>query len=88
MSANLEQEILTRLRSLSEEKQQEVLRFVEAAERQAAAERNRHRPIWEVVAEIRAEVPEEEWDNEPTDGSYNHDHYLYGAPKKKLPEKI
>lgn len=88
MSANLEQEIINRLRNLSEEKQKEVLRFVENAERQAADERNKHRPIWEVILENSAQIPVEEWDNLPTDGSYNHDHYLYGVPKKKLPKKV
>ncbi|HUT53828.1 MAG TPA: hypothetical protein VM658_10595 [bacterium] len=39
------------------------------------------RPIWEVVSEIGASVPEEEWAKVPTDLSKNLDHYLYGAPK-------
>lgn len=33
------------------------------------------------VREIQAQVPSEEWDKLPHDGSINHDHYLYGAPK-------
>lgn len=33
------------------------------------------------VEAIQAEVPAEEWDKLPHDGSINHDHYLYGAPK-------
>lgn len=33
------------------------------------------------VQAIQAEVPVEEWDKLPHDGSINHDHYLYGAPK-------
>ena len=39
------------------------------------------RPIWEVIAEISRSVPEEAWDDVPTDLSKNLDHYLYGAPK-------
>jgi hypothetical protein len=39
------------------------------------------RPIWEIVAEIGAAVPEEEWAKVPTDLAKNLDHYLYGAPK-------
>lgn len=39
------------------------------------------RPIWEVIAEISRSVPEEAWDEVPTDLSKNLDHYLYGAPK-------
>jgi hypothetical protein len=33
------------------------------------------------VEEIQAQVPPEEWEKLPHDGSINHDHYLYGAPK-------
>jgi len=33
------------------------------------------------VEEIQAQVPPEEWDKLPHNGSINHDHYLYGSPK-------
>ena len=33
------------------------------------------------VQGIQAQVPAQEWDKLPHDGSINHDHYLYGAPK-------
>lgn len=39
------------------------------------------RPLWELVVEIGAQVPDEEWAKVPTDLSKNVDHYLYGAPK-------
>ena len=42
----------------------------------------RSRPIWEVLAERAREVPDEEFDRIPHDGAENHDHYLYGAPRK------
>jgi hypothetical protein len=35
-------------------------------------------PIWERLASIGAAVPEDAWDNVPTDLSVNVDHYLYG----------
>lgn len=41
-----------------------------------------YKPIWEQVAEIFADVPEEELEKLPRDGAEQHDHYLYGAPKK------
>ena len=41
------------------------------------------RPIWEVIAEIGASVPEEEWAKVPADLASNLDHYLYGAPKRR-----
>ena len=40
------------------------------------------RPIWEKIAEITARVPPEEWEKLPTDLAANHDHYLYGSPKR------
>ena len=39
------------------------------------------RPLWELIVEIGAQVPDEEWAKMPTDLSKNVDHYLYGAPK-------
>ncbi|HZK75902.1 MAG TPA: hypothetical protein VFD13_03255 [Candidatus Kapabacteria bacterium] len=32
---------------------------------------------------FHAKVPQEAWDNVPTDGARNLDHYLYGAPKQR-----
>jgi len=40
------------------------------------------RPIWEVIAELGEQIPEEEWAQVPTNASINYKHYLYGAPKK------
>ena len=39
------------------------------------------RPIWEVITEIGATVPATDWDEVPTDGAQNLDHYLYGHKK-------
>jgi hypothetical protein len=40
------------------------------------------KPIWEVIEEIMADVPDEEFDKLPKDGASEHDHYIYGTPKK------
>ena len=40
------------------------------------------RPIWEVIVEIGAQIPDEVWATVPDDASINYKHYLYGAPKK------
>ena len=40
------------------------------------------RHISEIIAEITADVPAEEFDKLPRDGSREHDHYLYGHPKR------
>jgi hypothetical protein len=40
------------------------------------------RPVWQLVVELGAQIPEEEWAKVPDDASINFKHYLYGAPKK------
>jgi hypothetical protein len=86
MSANLEQAILEKIQALPDEKQQEVLALVEGMLREEEDKQPREtvRPIWEIIEEISSQAPPGTWDSVPTDGSVNHDHYLYGAPKKKL----
>jgi len=41
------------------------------------------RPIWEVIVEIGAQIPDEVWATVPDDASINYKHYLYSAPKKQ-----
>jgi hypothetical protein len=38
--------------------------------------------IWEVIDEIMRAVPEETLRHGPVDGAEQHDHYLYGTPKR------
>jgi hypothetical protein len=78
MSTEVAQTIFEKVKSLPPERQDEVLRFVESL----TAEPHPTRPIWEEIREIVKDVPDEEWDRLPRDGSLNVDHYLYGAPKK------
>ena len=88
MAANIEETVIEKLRGLPLKKQQEVLEFVEKLDRQeisdtSQAEPKDRMPIWERIAEISKEVPPEVWDELPTDGSINIDHYLYGSPKRQ-----
>jgi hypothetical protein len=57
----------------------------EPVERPVLSEADRNRPIWELLEEQAQLIPAEELDRIPHDGSVNHDHYLYGAPKKDVP---
>ena len=41
------------------------------------------KPIWEQFQEVMAKVPENATRQLPTDGAAQHDHYLYGSPKKQ-----
>lgn len=42
------------------------------------------KPIWEVFEELTVHLPQELLDRLPTDGASQHDHYIYGTPKKPL----
>jgi antitoxin component of MazEF toxin-antitoxin module len=39
-------------------------------------------PIWERILALTADAPAEELTKPPTDGASQHDHYLYGTPKR------
>lgn len=84
MAANLEDQLIDKVRALPPNKQQEALRLLDTL---AHSEPNGagvdRRPIWEVIDQINAELPADTWENVPTDGSINLDHYLYGAPKQQ-----
>jgi Arc/MetJ-type ribon-helix-helix transcriptional regulator len=40
------------------------------------------KPIWERILERTAAIPDEEFDKLPVDGAEQHDHYIYGTPKR------
>lgn len=87
MAANLEDQLIDKVRALPPNKQQEALRLLDTLASGASGEPNGtgvdRRPIWEVVEEINSSLPADTWANVPTDGSINLDHYLYGAPKQQ-----
>jgi antitoxin component of MazEF toxin-antitoxin module len=39
-------------------------------------------PVWERIIALTADAPPEELEKPPTDGASQHDHYLYGTPKR------
>ena len=67
--------IVEKVNSLTPEQQERVLEFVEGLVPP-------RRTLWDLWKERLKEIPDEEWDDVPTDASINLDHYLYGAPKK------
>jgi Arc/MetJ-type ribon-helix-helix transcriptional regulator len=40
------------------------------------------KPVWERIQELTADIPDQEWDKLPADLSEQHDHYIYGTPKR------
>lgn len=87
MAENLEDQLIDRVRALPPNKQQEALRLLDTLAAGASSEPNRtgvdRKPIWEIIEEINGDLPADTWENIPTDGSINLDHYVYGAPKQQ-----
>ena len=85
MAADIEQELIEKVRTLPLEKQKKVLSYAEELRRQNGGEGSRVEDltIWEMVKDVILEVPAEAWEELPKDGSRNVDHYLYGAPKRE-----
>jgi hypothetical protein len=81
MESDLEKKLSSKIATLSAKDKEAVLEYVESRIARGT-EKEGARPIWEVIAEISEEIPIEEWEKLPSDGSVNHDHYLYGAPKR------
>lgn len=79
MTSTTAEMVVEKMRSLSPEQQRTVLELVEKLAEQAEPRRT---TIWETIEDIVNQVPPEAWDEVPSDGSLNVDHYLYGAPKK------
>lgn len=75
-------QVVKTMQTLPPDRQQQVLEFVESLA--GTQPEPTPKTIWEKIDELMAQVPDKEWENVPTDGSYQHDHYLYGTPKREL----
>ena len=40
------------------------------------------KPIWQMVEELLKDLPAEDLARMPVDGAEQHDHYIYGTPKR------
>jgi len=58
------------------------LKQVDADQPVRNADSQEHKPIWEEIQELTADVTVQEWDKLPADLAEQHDHYLYGTPKR------
>jgi Arc/MetJ-type ribon-helix-helix transcriptional regulator len=58
------------------------LRQADAQQPATSSGAREHKPVWERILERTAAIPDEEWDKLPTDLAEQHDHYLYGTPKR------
>lgn len=80
MQTEIAETIYQKVHILPTAQQKEVLEIVE--KKLSLSKNENTRPIWEIAKEIGESIPLEEWEKLPSDGSVNHDHYLYGAPKQ------
>ena len=86
MSSELEQEIQKKAQALPEPRQQDLLTIIDEFLGQTTEAHSADaRPIWEIFEGLSQQVTFEEWSKLPADGAEQHDHYLYGAPKRKTP---
>ena len=80
MQTDVAENILDIVRTLPRTKQQRVLDFASELQGEEAS------ALTETLRRIEARgesIPDEVWKEVPADGSSNHDHYLYGAKKRK-----
>ncbi|MGH9832620.1 MAG: hypothetical protein ACRD9Y_06350 [Blastocatellia bacterium] len=78
VSPDIQQAVIEKLALLSLDQQQQVLAFTE----ELAHSEPPRQTLWDMMQECIKDIPPEAFDDLPTDGALNHDHYLYGAPKK------
>ncbi len=79
MQENLTQIVTEKMQNLPADKQREVADFVSKL---AESERPKKKSLLDKLGEISSRVPVEMWEKLPIDGSEQHDHYLYGTPKR------
>ncbi len=76
MQTDVAQIIFEKVKVLPLEKQKEILHQLETIEKETPL------TIWQKIRARSEKIPDEVWDEMPSDGAQQHDHYLYGVPKK------
>ncbi|MDX2229977.1 MAG: hypothetical protein NW220_10085 [Leptolyngbyaceae cyanobacterium bins.349] len=88
------EQLIAELEGVPEEFMQQVLQFVLTRKEQAYTAQTAPIPptsnsandngktLWEIAEEITRDMTPEEIAQLPTDGAEQHDHYIYGTPKR------
>ncbi|MFM6063345.1 MAG: hypothetical protein ACKPAE_13210 [Microcystis panniformis] len=76
------EQLLQEIETASESLVQSCLELILSHKTSAPSSPN-NKPIWEIADEIIATIPEESFDQIPTDAAANLDHYLYGNSSQK-----
>ena len=80
MQTDVAETIFDIVKVLPRTKQEKVLDFVSELQ---AEEETSLEFLFRNIEERGQNIPDEVWKEIPPDGSINHDHYLYGAKKRK-----
>ena len=80
MQADVAETIFDIVKVFPKTKQERVLDFViDLKDEENSSLEN----LLQEIEKRGQEIPDEIWEEIPSDGSVNHDHYLYGAKKRK-----
>lgn len=80
MQTDVAETIFDMVKVLPKTKQAKVLEFVSELQ---SEEQNGLKFLLQEIEDLGQNIPNEVWAELPSDGSANHDHYLYGAKKRK-----
>ncbi len=80
MQTDVAETIFDIVKVLPKTKQEKVLDFVSELQ---AEEETSLQSLFRKIEERGQNISDEVWEEIPPDGSINHDHYLYGAKKRK-----
>lgn len=74
----VEEQIVDKIRELSDEGRKDVLRYLD----DILSKNNKEPTLVEKLLALSARVPKEDWDKVPSDGAEQLDHYIYGTRKR------
>lgn len=87
MVSDLAERIYNLVKTFPVKDQRDVLNLInklelDASQRTETEQLAKRNDLWSSIDRVVAEAPADAWDDVPTDGSMNVDHYLYGAAKR------
>ena len=86
LEIQLDEQTLVGVKRLAELRQCSLAELVrdllEKATRTEVAEHGDRIPLWDGVNNIISDLPKHVLDRLPADGAEEHDHYIYGTPKR------
>lgn len=81
----IKEQLLQEIEQTPEHLMKEILNFVQfvkAKQNELDCQESCDRPIWELFEEFTETLPEDTLAQLPRDGAEQHDHYIYGTPKR------